>query len=122
MAVSLADKRRVARWIHMWRRRLLLQDWNVNVAFSETQPENQRYAEIVTDHPYQQMEITIYPRFWSAPRSEQSLTLAHELMHALTDELYELGRRKRRVSEPRVMQAVERLTEHMASVLWAAYN
>lgn len=123
MSVTRQQKLRVARWVHKWRRRLLLHAWSVHVEFSEVprSDEPEVRADVSTRPRYSEMYITLYPVFWTFPECDQQITLIHEMAHSLTDRLMELALRKT-VTQKDANAAAELLTEHIAKVLWDAYE
>ena len=126
MPTTPAEKRRIYRWVELWRARLMLSTWSVNIEFSETPREDDPapFADVTAKHRYSEMSIVIYPRFWQEAREVQQRVLMHEMIHCVTDRVHNLIERrvaKRRVTEDEKLDAVENLTETITNIVWAAY-
>lgn len=126
---SAADKRRVARWVLLWQKRLLLDGWQVTVEAAYEPCPTDEDVELsitlagATALPnYLSVAVTIYPAFWKCTRAEQQQTIVHELVHALTERTRQLMLSSKLNDPEAVEHENEQLTEWIAQIALRAYS
>ena len=110
--------------VSRWRERLLLDHWSFDVILLRERPGDTAIARVTLNERYSDAVIEIHPDFWTHTPETQSRVLLHELAHALTNRIATLGRRgkKRLLNDDELTDAEENLTEHIANIVWDAYE
>lgn len=112
------------RILERWRRRLLLNEWTIDVDWMTQDAQDGVYATIFPDCVYKHARIQIRPRWCRQGRKEREAALVHELAHCLVQGLAQLGldlRAGKLVTEEQHTRAVETLTQRIVNaVLWKA--
>lgn len=66
-----------------------VQNYTIVITHCKEDREDERFADIVTDHTYRKLRIKTYPKFFTVPKWEQQLTLIHEMCHTTNEDMYE---------------------------------
>jgi len=65
-----------------WLDRLGAHPMKVDIYFKREDEDNKN-AEVRTDHPYRHCHLTIFPRFWDFSKERQKQILTHEAVHVI---------------------------------------
>lgn len=113
---------RIKRLIEKWRKRLLLNEWYIDVIY----PDEGRCLdgrEVIASNSanpaYLNMQISIYPAFFEAPEQLQEETLVHELCHALTQPVWDMMEslhNGENVTPKHQRSAIETLTQRLTNI------
>lgn len=117
----------VSRVIAKWQRKLNLDEWVIDAKLMKEPPEPESstvgagvtLAEVRPCPVYLQATVMIYPEFWKNPAPKREAALVHELVHCITQELFDVIRalwRDEAVSLREAKEKLERLTQRITYV------
>jgi len=85
-----AQKKRISRWVDKWKRRLILNEWNILVRYQmhDLEPDGTFYVigQMDDNHVYMKGTLKIFPQFWERTPATQEETIVHELCHCIASE------------------------------------
>lgn len=117
-------QREAVRLVELWRRRLGLGEWTVNVKLAEKDEVDQEGAGVNAncnaDPVYLRAWITFFPRWGRLPTTERRDTVIHELSHCISQEIRDLLNHARMGETVQVYQCrevAERLTQRIANAV-----
>ena len=78
-------------------------------------------AQVTTNHTYRNIELQIYPIFFTKDKEEQCQCIIHELTHTITEDMFDCYQNMLKwsfVTEEEARHARERTTERVAYLLF----
>ena len=138
MVTPQTRRKQILRWIRVWRDRLGVGDWKVEVEWDKKLGRNthgyQVAARCYAQPKYRQASLEFSPVVNTAYQDKEGLEklVLHELAHCVTEETLEaafesssnikMSKEVRAQFESWVRQANEAETEALARALWKAYK
>ena len=109
-------------YVEKWQELLLLDQWdvfvNLHAANKEANPST--LADIVSREQYLEANMEVYPLLWEThDKNYREGTIVHELSHIVTSPLERVVERLldgQHVTRAQYLDALERVTEHVARV------
>ncbi len=121
------QKKWIMQILKKWRDRLLLNEWYFDVLYKEQDIIDVGYTtntDITACPVYLKATIRIYPIYFTQSRDEQEKALIHELVHCLTQEVWDTTTRIQNgyfVSKGDVRDQCERLTQRITNAVYWKY-
>jgi hypothetical protein len=118
----------VRREVALWKERLLLNHWSIHVTMTDKDAPNLgtniTQAEVTVNARYLEARLRVFPALFTLPLNYRRLTIIHELCHLPAEEMREVlyvAAERGLVTQKRADDVAERVVEHMAKAVYAAY-
>lgn len=122
-------KKTIAQMVERWRKRLLLNEWQIFIEFPDKDPEDDgggaTLASISPCPVYMEAKMRIYPAWFRRSPEVREHALIHELCHCITQEAWDALRHQHNgalVHENMQRDIMERLTQRLTNAVKGGYH